>query len=224
MSKGTDTARFLREELGKRYTVHQKDVGADAKLSKSGMAFETEAFEIEGLGHLCVLRMKAMLGLMNMETVVLAPFTRDLPLLNLDWVGVMGKETQIVELYDTQLQPCPQEALEAFERIRARDGDLQDYSAGKEHWYDSILYPCSYHKTGKGISARLSAAATDYIRTYVGLLDTAPACDREAKKALVRAFAERLLAEGGPAVDQVTKLFGRELAGRLILGHMYGVR
>ena len=46
----------------------------------------------------------------------------------------------------------------------------------------------------------------------------------QAKQAKNRAFAERLFAEGGPAVDQVTKLFGTETARRLILRYMYGVR
>ena len=44
------------------------------------------------------------------------------------------------------------------------------------------------------------------------------------ERAKVQAFAERLFAEGGPAVDQVTKLFGEQTAKRLILQHMYGVR
>ena len=36
------------------------------------------------------------------------------------------------------------------------------------------------------------------------------------------AFAETLVKEGGPAVDTMTKLFGAEAAGRVILRHMYG--
>ena len=154
---------------------------------------------------------------------MLSPFQRDLPLINLDWVGVMGKETQIVELYDTQLSPCPAETLEAFQRIQDRDRDLQDYVSPGEHWYDAILYPCSYHKTGKGVSGRLAEAALAYIRCYAEQLETAPACDCEEKKAKIRCFAETLAATGGPAVDQVTKLFGKETADRLILRHMYGV-
>ena len=67
---------------------------------------------------------------------------KDVPLLNLDWVNAFGKETQIVELYDTQLAPYPAEKLAAFDALRARDADLPDPPAGKAHWYDAILYPC----------------------------------------------------------------------------------
>ena len=57
----------------------------------------------------------------------------------------------------------------------------------------------------------------------VDQLEAATACDAAAKEAKVRAFAERLFKEGGPAVDQVKKLFGEKIAGELIVEHMYGV-
>ena len=47
--------------------------------------------------------------------------------------------------------------------------------------------------------------------------------DAAAKKEKVEHFAKTLFAEGGPAVDTVAKLFGRETAERLILHDMYGV-
>ena len=50
----------------------------------------------------------------------------------------------------------------------------------------------------------------------------APPCDSKAKKKRVDQFAETLFLQGGPAVDTITRLFGRETAGRLLLHHMYG--
>ena len=223
MSNTQGLGNMVRELLAQRYPLQKEDLGTDARLSKKGMVFETEAYEIPNLGHLCILRMRAMLGLMKMETAVLAVTEKDVPLLNLDWVRAFGKETQIVELYDTQLAPYPAEALAAFDALRRRDDDLPGMTSSG-HWYDAILYPCSYHKAGKGLSERLAAAARDYTETFLRQLAEAPACDAAKKQARVRAFAERLFAEGGPAVDQVSKLFGRETAKRLILRSMYGVR
>lgn len=214
---------MVRTLLEKQYTLKKEDLGADARLSKKGMVFETEAYEIPDLGHFCILRMNAFLGLMKMETAVLSVTGKDVPLLNLDWVRAFGKETQIVELYDTQLTPYPDEALAAFDALRRRDDDLPGMSSNG-HWYDAILYPCSYHKAGKKLTERLAAAARDYTETFLRQLADAPSCDAEAKRAKNRAFAERLFAEGGPAVDQVTKLFGPETARRLILRYMYGVK
>ena len=213
---------MVREQLAQQYSLQKKELGADARLSKSGMVFETEVYEIAELGHFCILRMNAFLGLMKMETAVLAVSGKDVPLINLDWVRVMGRETQIVELYDTQLAPWPDAARSEFDALRRRDGDLPD-TVTSAHWYDAILYPCSYHKVGRKISGRLSAAARDYTALYLRQLADAPVCDSAAKQEKTRAFAARLFAEGGPAVDQVTKLFGAEIAKRLILRHMNGV-
>lgn len=210
--------------LSKSYALKQLDLGADARLAKKGFTFETESYDVADLGHLCIMRMKAMLGLMRMETVILSVTHKDVPLINLDYVKAVGKETQMVELYNTQLAYEAKELQEALQKIRDRDADLTDYTSAGTHWYDDILYPCSYHKTGKGVSGRLAGAARDCAEKYLFLLGSAPDCNPAEKQARSRSFAESLLASGGPAVNQVTKLFGRETAERLILRHMYGIR
>ena len=224
MSSTQGLGNMVRTLLEKQYALKKEELGADARLSKKGMVFETEAYEIPDLGHFCILRMNAFLGLMKMETAVLSVTGKDVPLLNLDWVRAFGKETQIVELYDTQLEPYPEALLSEFDALRRRDDDLPAQEAKGAHWYDAILYPCSYHKAGKKLTERLAAAARGYTETFLRQLADAPACGAEAKRAKNRAFAERLFAEGGPAVDQVTKLFGPETARRLILRHMYSVK
>ena len=212
------------EALGRTYTLRQEDLGVDARLSGKGMTFETESWSIEGVGHLCVMKMKAFLGMMQMETAVIAPTCVDKPLFNLDWVKAFGNETQMAELYDTQLVPWPDECQAEFDCIRTRYYDLPDTPDSGARWYDEILYPCSAHKKGKGVSERISQMAQDYLEAYVGQLANASVCNEAEKEAKVRAFAQKLFAEGGPAVDQVTKLFGEETAKRLIVQHMYGVK
>lgn len=216
--------RSMLRRLSQHYRIHKVDIGEDARMAKRGFVFVTRTYEIEDVGHLCIMNMKAMFGLMRMETVILASTKKDMPLMNLDWVQVPGKQTLLGELYDTQLTPWPEESQAAFAKISDRDHDLPDYSSGSEHWYDSLLYPCSYHKTGRGIGSRLESAAADFSTLFISQLAEAPACDEEAKKALTEAFAQKLAANGGSAVNLFTKLFGQETADRMIMNHMYGVR
>ena len=224
MAKRTALRNSVLAALGRTHELRQEDLGADARLSAKGMKFETESWEVAGVGHLCIMQMNAFLGRMRMETAIIAPTGVDVPLFNLDWVKAFGTETQIAELYDTQLLPWPNECHEAFEFVRDQYADLPDAPAGEARWYDDILYPCSFHKKGRGMAERLSRAAQDYLTVYTDLLAAAPACDSARKAAKVRVFAQRLFEEGGPAVDQVTKLFGEQTARRLVLQHMYGVR
>lgn len=217
-----DLGHWMHRRLSDCFELEKEDIGSDAHLKKNGIALDTESYRVSGVGHFCILRMNAFFGLMKMETVVLAPTEKDLPLLNLDRVSFLKKDTQFAELYDTQLFPWSREAMEVFESLKDRDCDLPEPTKKSAHWYDKLLYPCSYHKVGKGISDRLNKAAQDYAEAFIAALASAPPCDPAAKKEKVDRFAETLFTQGGPAVDTVTKLFGQETAGRLILHDMYG--
>ena len=172
MRRHLDLGQYSTTALGRYFELVAKDLGQDARRSKRGMTFETRSWEIKDIGHLCVMRMNAFLGLMKMETIVIAPTHADLPLFNVDWVKAFGTETLIAELYDTQLQPWPEEEQKKFEEIKAAYADIEEYSSG-EHWYDSVLYPSSFHKKGKGFTERFNKAAREYIDMFAAELAAA---------------------------------------------------
>ena len=228
MSKHVDLGQYTTAALGQYFELIPKDIGADAHLSKRGMTFDTKSCEIKGVGHLCVMRMNAFMGLMKMETIVIAPTKVDMPLFNVDWVSAFGTETLIAELYDTQLEPWPGEAQKKFEEIQEEYLDVEDNESG-EHWYDSVLYPVSIHKKGKGLTDRFNDAAKDYIDLFAAELAelsepaAAGKCPADLKRARVGDFARTLVENDGPAVNMMAKLFGEETMRRIVLKHMYGV-
>ena len=93
MSKHIDLGQYATAALGQYFELIPGNIGADAHLSKRGMTFDTKSCEIKGVGHLCVMRMNAFMGLMKMETIVIAPTKVDMPLFNVDWVSAFGTET-----------------------------------------------------------------------------------------------------------------------------------
>ena len=223
MQKHEDLGCMAIEVLKRDHELAELDLGDDAHLEKNGMAFDTEAYAVAGLGHLCVMRMKAMLGLMRMETVVLAATEKDLPLFNIDWVGVAALETQLIEYYDTQLEPCSDELLNMLRVVKSHAADLPD-KGSTPHWYDALIMPVSLGKRGIGCTRRFNEVSREAFTSFVSKADSLPPCDSVAKAEKVRSFAEELVSRGGPAVDQVAKLFGAETARRLVVNHMYGVR
>ena len=223
MNKHIDIGTIVKRHLIPEYRLIPLDIGGDAELSAKGFSFHTENYEVEGVGHLCIMTMKAMLGLMKMETAVLSVTKKDMPLINFDWVSVAGKETQIVELYDTQMDPFPQEWLEEYAAIKQRDADLADYVPKSGHDYDALKYEESYQKSAKGAAERLSRAADDYMAVFTRRLREAAACS-SGKEERISAFADSLIADGGVAVDQMKKLFGEETAIRMIRNRMYGIK
>ena len=223
MKNTFDFGEYFLEQLGRSYEIRKEDPGSDGLLKKKGMVFRTRAYEIVGLGHFCDIRMNAMLGMMKMETAVLSSFKKDIPLMNIDRVRVPGKETQLAELYDVQLTPYPEIYLKAFDLIKEKDSEIPDYVSASAHWYDKILYSCSYSKSGRHISDRVSVTVKAYLDTFISQAISAPDCDEVLKKRKICEFAETLFLQGGPAVNQVRDLFGEDTAKRLILHHMYGV-
>lgn len=213
---------YVLDELGKRFRVEKKDIGNDGKLDAKGMHFLISRYAVKGVGNLCLIEMKAMFGLMKMQTVVLSVAERDVPLLNFDTVKVLKNGTYIAELYDTILGEKDEELVKTCEAIKEADSDLPAYVSG-EHWYDSLLYPCSYAKKLKGNGERAEESMKRYFDAFMKAIDDAAICDPAVKKEKIAAFANGLIENGGPAVDQVKKLFGEDLAKRLVLGHMYGV-
>ena len=223
MGKHIDLGATALPAIGRDHALTRTDLGRDTHLAKRGMVFDVEAGEAEGVGHYCVLRMRAFLGLMRMETLVIAPTRVDAPLLNLDWVGAFGTETLMAEFYDDQLTPLPAACTEELERAHAAGADLPDAPAAEERWRSPILYPFSCRKRGRGLSGRFNGLAQDYLASYLAVLSAAEPCDVCEKGEKVRDFARRLLDEGGPAVDFVRKSFGNDVAERLVMRHMYGV-
>ena len=228
MSKHIDLGQYATAALGQYFELIPGNIGADAHLSKRGMTFDTKSCEIKGVGHLCVMRMNAFMGLMKMETIVIAPTKVDMPLFNVDWVSAFGTETLIAELYDTQLEPWRGGAQKKFEEIQEEYLDVEDNESG-EHWYDSVLYPVSIHKKGKGLTDRFNDAAKDYIDLFAAELAelsepaAAGKCPADLKRARVGDFARTLVENDGPAVNMMAKLFGEETMRRIVLKHMYGV-
>ena len=75
---------YVFQLLSEKYTVNECDIGEDALLSKKGIELRTESYDVQGLGHLCIMRMAGLGGLMGMETIVLSVTEKDVPLFNLD--------------------------------------------------------------------------------------------------------------------------------------------
>jgi len=215
--------KYVLSELQNRYRVTEVPLGEDAHMSKNMMHFVVKVYDVENIGNLCILTMNGMMGLMKMETVVLACDRKDVPLLNMDTVKAMGNKTQIAEFYDTLLNHEDRTMENECQKIKDGDKDIPDYTSG-EHWYDALLYPCSYAKKTKFKDKRTDISLKKYFQLYLKELERAEACNPIEKQGKNRAFAQGLLDHGGPAVDQVRKMFGEEKTKKLVLEYMYGIK
>jgi hypothetical protein len=150
--------------------------------------------------------MKAFLGAMKMQAAVFSPTELDGPILSLDLVEAFGSCTLVLELYDTTLSHPD---FHPLEEVRAKYASLPDYDPGR-HWYDGIRLPVSAYKKGRKLRDEMRQMALEYTGRYFELLAQCPPCAADEKKAKNAEFANGLLRNGGPAVNQFRKMLGDE--------------
>ncbi len=205
--------------IGALYPLRALDAGEFARLKVHGLRFTIEAYEADGLGHVSVMRAGGMLGLMKMDTLIVNPTRRDLPLYSYDRIHAMGNDTLIIELYDTTLEAF---SCEALNRLQAEARGLPDRDPGT-HWYDGIRLPQSLSKKGKRAqSPAFDRLAADFLTAWLHA-ECPPTGDFAAKREKTAAYVNGLLAQGGPSTDVFRKALGTERTAALFRNVLFGI-
>lgn len=182
------------------------------ELKVSGMKFHIRTYKAQGLGHVSVMEAAGFFGLMKMDTLIITPTEKDMPLFSYDRVLAMGNDTLIFELYDTLLG-CTD--LSGLDGVKQSAAYLPDHDLGA-HWYDSIKLPQSLSKKGKRADTpAFDTTATHYLVKYLEAAKTAPACEAAPKREKASVYVEGLLTNGGPSTDVFKKGIGEEKTAEL---------
>ena len=210
-------------QLQQLYGLEAVTGNANAKIDKKGMHFTITTYVVKGLGHLSVIDMKAMFGLMKMESVVLNAEYKDLPLFSADYIQAAGKCTLLEEFYDTMLAPLDEGSKAFCRAVKDKYKALPPYETGP-HWYDSIRYDFTLGASDKSLQEMNAEITKAYFDAYLENVARAPACDPAAKKAKTKEYVDGLFKNGGPAVDQFKKLIGDEAAREVFEKYVFCCR
>jgi hypothetical protein len=196
---GLDAVAALKE----KFTLKEVTPAQYKTMGNPMMRFYLEQYEVEGLGNLCVLKTKAMLGLMKLVTVVVTPSSgRNVPFLLIDTMDMGKKHLCYVEYYDCTADGADRDLLLA---ASAPYGDVPDY-AEKPAWYVKERMEGSLIKTGD--KARLEQMATDALQAYAQQAAAAPVKAENIDG--LKAFQRRMIEEGNPSTAALTKTLGQE--------------
>ena len=207
-----------------KYSLKEKNVGEFKTFKAKGMTFNCEAYEARGLGHVSVMRAKGFFGLMQMDTLVIAPENKDLPLLSYDRIIAMGNDTLIIEIYDTMGEEKAD--LTSVKSTKSKYAGLPErFADGEEpkHWYDDIRLPETTSKKGKKAHKNdFDAYTLEYISSFLSL--DANDCEPTAKKARTDVYANGLVTQGGPATDVFKKELGEEKTCEILKKVLFGTK
>jgi hypothetical protein len=212
------TTKELLEIIAERYPLSPKDAGEFKTLTVNGMTFEISPYYAAGLGHVSLMHGAASFAPMAVDTLIVAPYEKELPLLSYDRISAMGTDTLFVEFYDTLTAPCDMSSVET-----ARDSGraLPDHDPGA-HWYDSIrLKESLFKKAGADQTPALDELAKAVFRAYALIPAPAPASLAE-KRRKTADYVSALLSHGGPSTDPFIKQLGeaktRDLYTKVLFG------
>ena len=204
--------------LKEKQELTELDAGEFSQLRANGMKFSVKAFRAEGLGHVSVMTAKGFFGLMKMDTLMIVPEKKDLPLYSYDRIYAMGNDTLIVELYDTMTGEFDASALD---EAKASFAHLAERDPG-EHWYDNIKLAQSISKKGKKAeTSEFDALAIEHFNAYL-TSPVADVTDEDKKRELSSRYVNGLLEQGGPSTDVFKKQLGEEKTSKLFKTVLFG--
>lgn len=207
----------LLQQIGQKYPLTAIDAGEMAVFKAKGMKFTLDAYHAQGLGHVSVMRAKGFLGLMKMDTLIVNPYDRELPLYSYDRIFAAGNDVLIVELYDTLSGEYAQnEMIE----IKEQYVDLTERDSGV-HWYDEIKLPASISKKGKrDQSQRMDELTLRHFEAW--MRGGNEAADPVIKQEKALRYVEGLLTHGGPSTDVFQKELGSHVTEKMFRTLLFG--
>ncbi len=204
--------------LSTKYSLCELDAGDFSSLRVNGMRFSIKAYYAEGLGHVSVMRATGFFGLMKMDTLMIVPQEKDLPLYSYDRIFAMGNDTLIVELYDTLTEPLD---LSALDGVKNGFAHLPERDPG-EHWYDGIKLPQSISKKGKkALTSEMDTLTVEHFKSFLNAPANAVS-DKSKKQELSAGYVNGLLTNGGPSTDVFKKALGAEKTADLFRRVLFG--
>lgn len=196
----------LLNAISDKYPLTEKGASGFDGIKVKGMKFAINSYEAKGLGHVSTMCAKGFFGLMKMDTLIITPKDKDLPLFSYDRIKAMGNDKLYVEFYDTCIE---KPELKAIDDLLSKYSDVPKAEA-KKQWYDDIKLSLTTTFVGKKKdSDAFDKMALEFMNAFV-CIDAKDVTDHETKEKKTSVYVDGLLNNGGPATDVFLNAMGKE--------------
>ena len=208
-----------------KYSLKSIDIGEFKKLTAYGViSFNSEIYHIKDLGILSILT--SNLGFMQLFTLQIVPFEKDLPLLTVDIMYMFNKRIFFIEIYDLMLDNKNEEYksfLNQVEEVKKNFSEFENFKV-KENWYTQLLSGLLSKKytikDEQKFVELLNKITTMFIEYSIKEKKIE---NLEKKVALVEGFGNKLVDKSGISTDMFKRLFGvdrtRKFLGNVLFGY-----
>lgn len=193
------------------------------------LPFKSKIYYIKGLGVLSVMTLN--LGIMQMISFNINPFEKDIPQLTIDWIIMLNKRTILIEIYKLMINSETEnykDFLKKLEEIKGNYKDLKNYKPTEALWRDKYFSGHIYKSCNKENEDKLLNLFKDLLNAYIEYAKKEKDIDSEQKPKKVEAikeFADKLVENGGVAINNFKKSLGdektKEFLGKVFYGYLH---
>ena len=190
------------------------DAGGFSEIKMYGLLkFNVSQYDVKELGNLSVMTVN--MGFMQMVSYVITPYDKNMPLLSMDFMYILGNRKAYAEFYDLVSDRESSEYISVLDHIKEFEkkySSLEDIQTDPT-WYDDLL-TVVLHKAGKRADdEKIEAMFCDAIRSYMekaNELGELSAEEKAEKLALTQKYSDDLISKGGVSTDVFKNALGEE--------------
>lgn len=204
----------LLEMINAYYDLREQDTNTYKDAELNGIPLIIKSYDVVNFGSVSILSSNSIM--MNLDTLILNPFSKDMPLFSYDRIKAFQTDTLFIELYDTLLDKSMNKVVnEELNKIKKKYQDINELEH-KDNWYDFIRLDASISKKVELNQSNLFDELTkEYLKTYLFISKNLCSCNEELKKAKAKEYTDGLLENGGPSTDAFIKAKGKEYTEKL---------
>lgn len=208
-----------------KYSLKNIDIGEFKQLTAYGIiSFNSEIYHIENLGILSILT--SNLGFMQLFTLQIVSFEKDLPLITIDIMYIFNKRVFLIEIYDLMIDNTNSEYksfLQKVEDIKKNYSGFINFEI-KKSWHLEFLSGVVNKKYGTKDEQIFIDLLNQITNIFIEYSNTIKKIENVDKKiSLVEDFGNKLVDKGGISTDMFKRLFGvektRKYLGNVLFGY-----
>ena len=199
--------------LKDRYIVIPANVGEYASLQIQTMNYDVYRYEVRGVGNLLIMKCIDA-GDMQMDSFVLTPYYKNLPLFSTDYIYMKERRCCLNEIYslvekEDENYQC---YIEKFRQIKESYDHLQNMQV-KSCWYDSIRPVCTAKVSGADRDEEILEIFYEHLRSWMQMERETKLLDIQAydeKCRITKEYSNSLIDQGGVSTDVFKAVLGEE--------------
>lgn len=196
------------------YEVTPADAGEFSEIKIYGlMKFHVKQYDVKGLGNLSVMTVN--MGFMQMSSFVITPYEKDVPMLSMDFMYIMGQRKTYTEYYDLTADknaPAYKAVLDALRDMTDKYSDIEDLQT-EPAWYDDLMTVSMHKKPSKNNRSKVGDIFSDSISAYITASKDAELLsdeDKAKKLEITQSYCDDLIQKGGVSTDVFKKELGED--------------